>query len=113
MYGKSTTPYDQWNAYVQHVLVHCTRRSLHRHKKLCFSFNLRLYLDDNYEDVISITEYHRADTLLYARPYISLNTLNSRRPTYMRENCVNLNIVFLLLSIDDIDVLIMADDICC
>ena len=26
MYGKSTTPYDRWNAYVQHV--RCTRRSL-------------------------------------------------------------------------------------
>ena len=27
MYGKSTTPYDQWNVYVQHV--RCTRKSLH------------------------------------------------------------------------------------
>ena len=26
MYGKSTTPYGQWNAYVQHE--RCTRRSL-------------------------------------------------------------------------------------
>ena len=26
VYGKSMTPYDQWNVYVQHVC--CTRRSL-------------------------------------------------------------------------------------
>ena len=31
MYGESTTPYDQWNVYVQHV--RCTRRSLHITKK--------------------------------------------------------------------------------
>ena len=31
MYGKNKTPYNQWNAYVQHV--RWTRRSLQRHEK--------------------------------------------------------------------------------